>query len=231
MLRFTVHAGHGPSGSVGSGAKGLLDESAEARQVVAEMMALFSKHDGLDVADCTVNEKYKPNEILEILNKRMNLFDGMFNLSIHLNAGGGSGCECWCHNNLSDSVPLAQLICNNLSQDLGIINRGVKYNQKFSVLRNTKAPTIIVECAFVDSKKDYERWDAKIAAKSIAEAIFDFFDIMDTDIEDIPAYEEENRDVLYKVQLGAFSKRRNAENLAIELERNGYKTYIKEEKR
>lgn len=231
MLRFTVHAGHAPSGGVGCGAKGLLDESAEARKVVAELMSLFSKHDGLEVVDCTVNENYIANEILDSLTRRMNVFDGMFNLSIHLNAGGGTGCECWCHNKLSDSVPLAQVICNQLSCDLGIDNRGIKYNQKLYVLRNTKAPTIIIECAFVDNEKDYERWDARIAAKAIAEAILDFFDIMETDIADVPAYKEENRDILYKVQLGAFSKKRNAKNLAIELERNGYKPYIKEEKK
>lgn len=238
MLKFTVHAGHAPENGKGQGAVGLMNESHEAREVVKGLMTLFARRNDMDVLDCTVNENMSAGDVLNKLNNHMNNFNGMFNLSIHLNSSAtdmGNGCECWCHNDKSDSVSLATAICHKISEELVINNRGVRYNQKLSVLRNTKAPTIIIECCFVDNKYDFGQWNALKCARAIYDAILTFFDLFDVDIVDIPSNNDENsddnRDVLYKVQLGAFSKKSNAEKLSIELERNGYKTYIKEEKK
>lgn len=229
MVKFTIHAGHAPSGGQGCGVNGYINESDEARKVVKHLMYMFSKHDGMDVIDCTVNENMSAQKVLNKLNERMNAFNGMFNLSIHLNGGQGTGPECWCYHANSDSVPLAKMICSRISDVFNLYNRGVKYNDKLSVIRNTKAPTIIVECIFVDRAEDAGVWNPVKCAEAIAAAIIDFFDIMDTEIDNVTDGGEDNRDVLYKVQMGAFRDKDNAKRLAIELERNGYSTYIKEE--
>ena len=51
-------------------------------------------------------------------------------------------------------------------------------------------------------------------------------DYIVTEANKINEQNEENENVLYKVQVGAFSKKENAENYAKELKTKGYDTYI-----
>ena len=62
---------------------------------------------------------------------------------------------------------MAVRICEEVSKELKIRNRGVKVDTSLYVLRKTKALAFLVECCFVDDKDDYEKWDAKRCAKAI----------------------------------------------------------------
>ncbi len=57
------------------------------------------------------------------------------------------------------AVSLAQRIQNGL-RDLGFTDRGVKM-ANFQVLRETKAPAVLVEVGFIDHTKDNLRFDTK----------------------------------------------------------------------
>ena len=80
-------------------------------------------------------------------------------VSIHLNAGGDTGVEVWCYSD--KAADIAGDICENVSNALGIRVRGVKYTQGLYVLKNTKAPALLVECCFVDNQNDYNHWNAE----------------------------------------------------------------------
>lgn len=62
-------------------------------------------------------------------------------------------------------------LCVNVSNALGIPNRGVKYSKSLYVLKHTKAPALLVECCFVDSQNDYSKWNADKCGDAIASAI------------------------------------------------------------
>lgn len=168
MARFNVHAGHCPQGQGASGAVGLLQESVEDRKVKNRVISAL-RAAGNTVFDCTCDENTTQNGCLQKIVAKCNANSVDWDVSIHLNAGGGSGVEAWCYN--EKTKDLATKICANVSAALGIANRGVKYTKSLYVLKHTKAPALLVECAFVDSQTDFNRWDADKCGDAIASAL------------------------------------------------------------
>ncbi|MEF9941818.1 MAG: N-acetylmuramoyl-L-alanine amidase [Lachnospiraceae bacterium] len=168
MATYNVHAGHAPSNSGGAtGANGFLNESSEAR-AVKDALIYFLKMEGHTVYDCTCEEGLNQSGVLKYIVNKCNAHTVDLDISIHLNAGGGHGVEV-----LGRSVAM-QKECSAISAsvaNLGYRNRGAKYNTKLYVLNKTKARAVLVECAFVDSKEDYDRWDATKMGRAIAEGI------------------------------------------------------------
>lgn len=168
MARFNVHAGHCPQGQGASGAVGLLQESVEDRKVKNRVISAL-RAAGNTVFDCTCDENTTQNGCLQKIVAKCNANSVDWDVSIHLNAGGGTGVEVWCYN--EKTKDLATKICANVSAALGIANRGVKYTKSLYVLKHTKAPALLVECAFVDSQTDFNRWDADKCGDAIASAL------------------------------------------------------------
>ena len=120
--------------------------------------------------DCyTCEENTTQSGCLKKIVAKCNAHSVDLDASIHLNAGGGSGVEVWCYD--SKTAPIASQICVNVSNALGIPNRGVKYSKSLYVLKHTKAPALLVECCFVDSQNDYSKWNADKCGDAIASAI------------------------------------------------------------
>ena len=157
MGTYNVHAGHCPQGKGASGAVGLLQESVEDRKVKNRVISAL-KNAGHTVYDCTCEENTTQSGCLKKIVAKCNAHSVDLDASIHLNAGGGSGVEVWCYD--SKTAPIASQICVNVSNALGIPNRGVKYSKSLYVLKHTKAPALLVECCFVDSQNDYSKWNA-----------------------------------------------------------------------
>jgi len=80
-------------------------------------------------------------------------------LSIHNNAALSQyahGTETfWCPNGVSGSSQFASLVQNNLVEQIGRANRGVK-TANFRVIKYTKMPAALVECAFVSNPTEAE---------------------------------------------------------------------------
>ena len=75
-------------------------------------------------------------------------------ISIHMNAStnkDAKGVEVWVYDEKSKVYNLAKNICTNLSKDINIPNRGVKISKKFSVLRKTKMPSLLIEIDFISN--------------------------------------------------------------------------------
>lgn len=106
-------------------------------------------------------------------------------LDIHNNAGGGDGCEVFYHHGGGKSKVMAQNILNEmfaLGQNVHsttpqkvetglktrLTNNGEDY---YGFIRDTKASAALVECAFVDNKKDIQIIDTAAEQKAMGEAI------------------------------------------------------------
>ena len=165
---YNVHAGHCPQGQGASGAVGFLQESVENRKVKDRVIAAL-KNAGHTVYDCTDDTNCTANQNLQRIVTKCNAHSVDLDVSIHLNAGGGTGVEVWCYD--SKTADIAAKIAGNVSNALGIRNRGVKYSQGLYVLKNTKSPALLVECCFVDSQNDADKWDTDKCGDGIASAI------------------------------------------------------------
>ena len=146
-------------------------------------------------------------------------------LSIHHNAGGGTGFESYVYNG---SVPTQTLSYQKIIhekvieavQPFNVTDRGKK-RANFHVLRETKMPSVLVEVLFVDNPKDVALLnDVKFRqavgislAKGVATALA------------LPAKESGNQP-LFKVIAGSFTERKNAEDRVKELKAVSFESFI-----
>lgn len=98
-------------------------------------------------------------------------------LDIHINAGGGNGAEVYHHHLGGNSKKLAQCVLDSLV-GIGAPSRGLKVKMNssgtadyFGIIRNTDASAILVECGFIDTPKDLERFRTADGQRRYGEAI------------------------------------------------------------
>lgn len=107
--------------------------------------------------------------------KECNAFNPDYALDIHNNAGGGDGVEIF-YGVAGVGKPLAQNILDAIVA-IGQNSRGLKTKKNsagtdwYGFIRQIKAPSIIVECAFVDNKADIAIIDTAAEQKVMGEAI------------------------------------------------------------
>lgn len=164
-MKINVHAGHN---SIVTGASKYLNEVKEDRKV-KDYLISYLKDAGHTVYDCTDDVGKSKYDNLGNIVKKCNAHKVDLDVSIHLNAGGGTGVETWNYDTRTKAY--SDRINNKVSKALGIRNRGTKYSKELYVLRNTNSLALLVECCFVDSKVDKNAWNAKKCAKAIAEGI------------------------------------------------------------
>ena len=109
--------------------------------------------------------------------KECNAYNPTLALDIHHNAGGGDGAEVFYHYKGGKSKTLAKNVLSAIVQETGQNSRGlkVKLNDQgkdyFGFIRQTVPPAVIVECAFLDNKKDVQIIDTAAEQKAMGEAI------------------------------------------------------------
>lgn len=108
--------------------------------------------------------------------KECNAFAPDYAVEIHNNAGGGDGVEIYHHFGGGKGKTLAQNILNEIIA-IGQNSRGLKTKKNnqgkdyFGWIRQTVAPACIVECAFVDNKKDVAIIDTAAEQKTMGISI------------------------------------------------------------
>lgn len=162
-MRIVINAGHTKVGK-GIGAYKYLNESRETRRIAYHLLYLLA---GTNHEVIPAIYDVSSNNLKEAVTLSNNKCADLF-VSIHLNAGGGQGVECYTWK--GEKTPAAANICNNIAA-LGYKNRGVKDGSSLYVIKHTKAPAILVECCFVDNKSDADKYNAYKIAEAIYKAI------------------------------------------------------------
>ena len=158
-----------------------------------------------------------------------------FFLSLHVNAAGGEGYETFTYIGKEPINLIEQEIQNKVHKDVmtflaphGIIDRGAK-QANFCVLRKSDCPALLVENLFIDNLKDNDfLQDVNlfknlylVTAKAYAQAI----GLQPKVSEDDVAPDGQ----LYRVQVGAYRFKKNAEVVQARLQSAGFDAYIKRE--
>lgn len=235
---INVHAGHNPDGKKACGAIGLIKESTEARNVKNEVIRLLQLL-GHEVYDCTVDNGTNQADVLTKIVNKCNDRAVDLDVSIHFNSGANdksgngktTGTEVYCYSASSKSVAFAKKTVDAIAQ-LGFKNRGVKYNSKLYVLKKTKSPAMLIECCFVDDADDIKLYDAASMAKAIVygitgQAYVEASVPVDAEAELQTAETSQgSADTIYRVQVGSFKNKENAEKLKAELIKAGFQAYI-----
>lgn len=186
MAVINVHGGHNPEGRVACGAKGILDESREDR-IVKDKVIRGLRAKGHTVYDCTVDDGTSQADVLRRIVEKCNAHTVDVDLSIHFNSGrndyvgDGSvgGTEVFLYN-LANSNKLAIQVGKSVVEEISglgfrirddAIPDHVKTDSQLYVLRNTKAPAVLIECCFVDDMDDAKLYDADKMANAIINGV------------------------------------------------------------
>ncbi|HEO8418171.1 N-acetylmuramoyl-L-alanine amidase [Niallia sp. FSL W8-0635] len=154
MTKIFIDAGHGgtDSGAVGNG----LQEKVLTLTIAKKIENLLKNYENTSVkmsrtSDTTLSLSQRTDAA--------NAWGADFFLSIHINAGGGTGYEDYRYNTLSASSATGKVqstIHSAVMAELkafNIIDRGAKA-ANFHVLRETNSPAILTENLFIDTKAD-----------------------------------------------------------------------------
>lgn len=215
-----LNAGHTLSGA-GTGAVGVVKETDKNRQVLKRLTEMLKEHKHT-VINCTVDKSSNDlSEACKLANKqKLDIF-----LSIHLNAfsnATANGVETYHYASSPVGKTYATKIQTELVSRVKWYNRGIK-TANFYVLKNTNAPAVLVELGFCTNKKDMGLWNTENICKSLFKSLTGQ-EYKTTTVTPKPPVTDSNK--LYRVQVGAYSVKANAENLAKELKAKGYSAII-----
>lgn len=140
-------------------------------------------------------------------------------VSNHFNAAGGDGYEALVYSEKRRA--LGQIFEKHVKA-VGQNSRGVKLCSGLVVLRDTNMPAVLNEGAFVDNLKDIQDWNEDHELKKLGEAYAEAAaEALGLEKKPQPAPEPEEKK-LYRVQVGAYSIKANAEAMLKKLKAAGF---------
>ena len=156
-----------------------------------------------------------------------NNFKADFYLSIHHNAGvdggAGGGIVAFVYTKVGkETLEWQKDLYNSLIAKTGL--KGNRSNpmpkSNLHEVRETKMPAVLLELGFMDSKTDVPIILTEDYANKCAEAIVEVL------VKRGKLTKKPTEKKIYRVQVGAFSKKENAEKMAIALKNDGYDAII-----
>ena len=156
-------------------------------------------------------------------------------ISIHHNAGingrSGGGTVVYYYSSNPERATQARALYDHITALTGLVgNRSAKVAKYgYYVIKNTKAPAFLIENGFMDSTTDVPVILTEAHANKTARGLLNFLvDKFDLELsEDAPKEEPaEDNSNLYRVQVGAFRNKNNAEKLKSELKSKGYEAIV-----
>lgn len=221
---INISSGHG---KYVSGAGCYIDEVTEARKVVNRVAELI-KQKGCTARVFHENtSKDKNTNLKNIVAWHNNQKDGL-DLSVHFNAfkktDKAMGTEVLYGSPKTEASNLSSAV----AKAGGFINRGGKSGSHLYFIKYTKKKSMLIEICFVDSKADVELYKKNFEA--ICEAIASSLTGINKPVEQKPSNDNttpsNGQQTYYRVVVGSYSNKSNADKMVEELKNKGYNPFI-----
>lgn len=185
MSKILFISGHGKSdkGGYDSGAvsrDGKYHEFKIAREIAKYAQAYYNANFEERADLMNYNGEYSLQERIN----RLKDDTYSFIAEIHLNAGGGTGTECYYYHGSERGRAYADAICKAIAADLGVKQRSngsddggdkIKLSANgsdyFGIIRSTKPCAVLVETVFIDTQADLDKVKTAAGQKKCGEAI------------------------------------------------------------
>ena len=237
-MRLAIDSGHGLNINGKETLKSLgpvIKEWTLNDRVTRHMIDILSGYENVEILRLD-DPTGKTDVPLTTRTDRVNQWKADFLISNHHNAGisggSGGGLSIFKYPNVKNpSQAMMQSLYNKIIAKTGLKgNRSSPINEKnFHMLRESNMPAILIEHGFMDSKTDYPIITKDSFSRQAANGVVDFL-VEQFKLKPKPKQEtraEEGK--YYKVQVGAFAIKENAERLMQELKSKGYNPYVKYE--
>lgn len=236
--KIMLDAGHGGE-DPGAVYNGRQEKDDNLRLVMA--IGNILEQSGVDVLYTRTTDIYQtPFQKAQIANES----GADFFISIHRNSSPVnnqySGVETLVYDKSGIKLEMAENINAQLAK-VGFENLGVKARPGLVVLRRTRMPALLVEVGFLNTDKDNMLFDERFdeIAQAIADGILMTLDIRNTEYPgtnanpsgstppaDMGSTDSPENEMLYRVQVGLFRNKENADRLNYELLNAGYPSFI-----
>ncbi|KYD09650.1 N-acetylmuramoyl-L-alanine amidase [Saccharococcus caldoxylosilyticus] len=234
MVKIVIDPGHEGVGNAldpGAVANGL-KEAELTLKIAKHIYDMLSEYEGVQLKlTRTGNQSLSLSQRAKMANE----WGADFFLSIHINAGGGTGFETYIYNgNVSQAtIAYQNVIHQEILKAIGNVKDRGKKRANYAVLRETKMPAILTENLFIDNANDAAKLKSDQFLQQIAyghvQGIVKAFGLKKK-AQQKPTPSQPQQKVsngkLYRVQVGAFSDPDNAKQLAEELKKKGYPAII-----
>ena len=175
-MKVFVNAGHAPNGNPDPGACGCGIRESDVAATVAHAVVGY-----LNAAGCEA--VFFQSDSLYEISSTSNGWDADVFVSIHCNSAGSEearGVETFSYYGSTRGKALAKFIQNQIVNafekiDPDFPNRGIK-TANFHVIRETDAPAVLVEMAFISNEEDAAllKYHADDFARAIARGVTDY---------------------------------------------------------
>ena len=162
-----------------------------------------------------------------------NKFDADLHVPIHTNAFNGKvmGTRMFCYNT-GKGMDACKAIFARVAPLSPGTSENIQVNQNLYEVRVPAAPTAYIEFEFHDTL-DGAKWiveNTVLIGEAIARGICDYFGVTFKEPEQPKPAKPVTTDTLYRVQVGAFAVRENAEKMLARLKAAGFDGFIREGK-
>lgn len=209
------------------GASDIINEVTEARRVVDRIYEMC-KAMGIEVYKYHDTSSSSNQNLANIANWHNKFKDGI-DVSIHFN----------CYNHTSNSMgtevcyysqsELADKVSSAISKASGLKNRGGKERKGLYVLRHTNKPMLLIEVCFLDSSYDVQKYQENFdnICSAIIEALTGkVYMSRPVSVPNQNTSNNSNNDKIYRVQVGAYKIKSNAEEMQQKLKKLGIDSII-----
>ncbi|MCU9612750.1 N-acetylmuramoyl-L-alanine amidase [Caldibacillus lycopersici] len=225
MVKIFIDPGHGglDAGAVANG----LQEKNLTLQIAQKMKTFLEEYENVSIrmsrtGDQTVSLTERTNAA--------NSWGADFYISVHINAGGGTGFESYVYTSVPTRTRTIQdHIHDEILKLVNLTNRGQK-QANFHVLRESHMDAVLTENGFIDTVADANKLKNSSFINSIARGhvngLAKAFNLQKKPTD--PPREEpvDGGSATYKVQIGAFSNLGNANALAERARNAGFSVYV-----
>lgn len=209
------------------GASDIINEVTEARRVVDRIYEMC-KAMGIEVYKYHDTSSSSNQNLANIANWHNKFKDGI-DVSIHFNCyqhtSNSMGTEV-CYYSQSE---LADKVSSAISKASGLKNRGGKERKGLYVLRHTNKPMILIEVCFLDSSYDVQKYQENFdnICSAIIEALTGkVYMSRPVSVPNQNTNNNSNNDKIYRVQVGAYKIKSNAEEMQQKLKKLGIDSII-----
>lgn len=234
-MKIYIDAGHGGD-SIGATYKGRKEQDDTLRLALAVKELLLTQK-GVEVK---LSRETSVNPSINARAAEANAWGADYFISYHRNAfkpNAAQGVEVWVYSKASvqgDTYKKAENILKKVCSATGYKNRGVKRGAaayaNYGVNSLTKMSSCLFECGFIDSDADNAIFDSKFAAmvKAFAVGLVEAAGgtWKEPTTETNKTENKTDDGVLYRVQIGAFKNKANAEAYAAKARAEGFEAFV-----
>lgn len=150
-----------------------------------------------------------------------NAWGADLHIPIHTNAGGGQGTVVFVYNKNTTNMKFAEPIYREVQAVTpGGIDYGIQENPGLAELNSTNAIAVYVEADFHDNK-EIAKWlieNPRTVGEAIAKGVCEAYSVNYV----APSFQPIKPDVFYRVQVGAYNDRHNAETFLAQVKKAGF---------